>query len=155
MNIIDRFSSHLRDTLARGIHLASELKNPAVEPIHLMFALSNQKGSVANEILNRFKINPKTLEQALLSLPVAEVTAVASSSSTTQGVLTPLSTTTKAVLEKAMIIAQENNHNYIGTEHLLAALVRASDMLVDDILKVNTVKISELTKQLDTVLANA
>src|SRR3989338_7444376 len=156
MNILDRFSTHLRDILARSIHLAGELKNAAVEPIHLLFTLSNEKGSVATEILNRFKINPKTLEQAILSLPTIASgdTTPTPVKSTLQNILTPLSPATKTALEKAMLIAQERGHNYVGTEHLLAALVRSNDALVDDMFKVNVVKISELQKQLDTVFNN-
>ncbi len=155
MNIIDRFSSHLRDTLARSIHLAGELQNKSVEPIHLLFAVLNQKGSVAAEILNRFKISTKTLEQALTSLPSASHTSTSADGPTAQGILTPLSSGSKAVLERAMILAQEHSHNYIGTEHLLAALVRGKDQLVEDVLKVNNLKISDLIEQLDTVLTNA
>ncbi len=155
MNILDRFSTHLRDTLARSIQLATELKNPEVEPIHLLFCLSNQKGSVAAEIINRFKLNPKTLEQALLGLATGTEVAPATPGSAPPQVLTPLSNATKACLEKAMIIAQEHNHNYIGTEHLLAAVVHLDNHMVNDVLKVNTIRISELQKQLATVLANA
>ncbi|MSU75807.1 MAG: ATP-dependent Clp protease ATP-binding subunit, partial [Candidatus Magasanikbacteria bacterium] len=155
MNIIDRFSTHLRDVLARSIQLSAELKNPEVQPIHLFFTLSTQKGSVAAEIINRLKMSVKTLEQAVLSLPViSEITAPAPGA-TAQAILTPLATATKTCLEKAMIIAQENEHAYIGTEHLLAALIQLSDPLIDDVLKVNMVKISELQRQLDTVLGNA
>lgn len=155
MHLIERFSSHLRDVLARSIHLATELKNPAVEPIHLLFALANQKGSVAAEIISRFKISPAIIEQALLSLPaVPETIFPPATPITAQAVLTPLSTPSKLALEKAMTLAHEHTHSHIGTEHLLAALVRQSDPHVDDILKVSGVKISELLKQLDTVLGN-
>ncbi len=156
MNIIDRFSSHLRDVLARSIQVAAELNNPLVEPIHVLFALSTQKGSVASEILNRLKLNVKTMEQAVLSLPAAaEPLTPASPGATAQAVLTPLSPATKTALEKAMLIAQENSHAYIGTEHLLIAIIRLNDALIDDVLKVNMVKISDLAHQLDAVLSNA
>lgn len=154
MNILDRFSTHLRDILARSIHLAGELKNPLVEPIHLLFTLSNQKGSMATEILNRCKINPKTLEQAILSLPILSEVITPPAPNTVQNILTPLGAATKTALEKAMLIAQEHGHNYIGSEHLLAALARLPDTLVEDVFKVNAVKISELQKQLDTVFNN-
>src|SRR5512141_2716106 len=112
MNLLDRFSSHLRDALARGIHLAAELKNPSVEPIHLLFAVANQKGSVATEIINRFKITPNAIEQALLSLPVKKETQHENLG--VEDILRPLSPATKAALEKALHVAEENSHNYIG-----------------------------------------
>ena len=156
MNLLDRFSSHLRDALARSIHLAAELKNPEVEPVHLFFSISGEKGSVAAEILNRFKISPKTIEQALLALPVRETDLLhAPPGSVNQETLTPLSNSTKNVLEKAMSIARESDHNYIGTEHLLDAIMDAGDQVIMDILEVNAVNLSDLQKQLDTVLSNA
>lgn len=156
MNLLDRFSTHLRDVLARSIHLAAELKNNEVEPAHLFFALSNQQGSVATEIVNRLNITPKSIEQALLSLPVRKHDILHTTpAGATEQTLTPLSANTKNVLEKAMAVAQENNHNYIGTEHLLSAIVEFSDPIIDDILQLNAVDLDELQKQLETVLSNA
>lgn len=156
MNLLDRFSTHLRDVLARSIHLAAELKNLQVEPIHLFFAISSEQGSVAAEIINRLKISPKTIEQALLSLPVRKTDLLHTPPRTVaEQTLTPLSVNTKNILEKAMAVAQDNNHNYIGTEHLLSALIESGDPLITDVLRVNTIDMSELEKQLDTVLANA
>ncbi len=153
MNLLDRFSSHLRDCLARSIHLAAELKNPTVEPIHLFFTIAHQKGSVATEIISRFKIPSKTLEEAILRLPIKPDSV--SGGLTREHVLTPLSLTTKAALEKAMIIAEQNRHNYIGTEHLLTALVGLKDENIDSIIQSSGVTTLDLKKQLDTVLANA
>ncbi|MBU1613479.1 MAG: ATP-dependent Clp protease ATP-binding subunit [bacterium] len=156
MNITDRFSSHLKDVLTRSIHLASELKNPMVEPIHLFFAIFTQKGSVAGEILSRFKIEQKIIEQVILNLPATkEPPASPATKQSTQIVLTPFSPASKMALEKAMFIAHENHHNYIGTEHLLCALVEISDSILEEIWKINTIKKADLEKQLQTVLANA
>ncbi len=155
MNLLDRFSSHLRDVLARSIHLSAELKNIEVEPIHLFFSISNQHGSVAAEIINRIQIAPKSIEQALLDLPTRKVDLLHAPENTGPDTLTPLSQNSKNILEKAMTISQENNHNYIGTEHLLAALVKSEDPMTHDILQINAVDIDDLLKQIDTVLANA
>lgn len=154
MNILDRFSSHLKDILAKSIHVATELKNPSVEPIHLFFAVAGQKGSVAAEILTRYKITPETAEEALLRLPIKKDTAL-HPSPTAQNALTPLSPATKSVLEKAMLVAQENNHNYIGSEHLLAALIGFDDATVREVFELKKVQHGEVQKQIDTVLANA
>lgn len=158
MNLLDRFSTHLKDVLARAIQLAAELKNHEVVPIHLFFALINEKGSVATEILNRFKVSPKTLEQAVLSLPVTKNLPVAPAVTRTgiaQAVLAPLSNAAKTALEQAMLLAHHHEHSYIGTEHLLAALIDMNDPLLSDVLKINGVTTSEIKKQLEAVLTNA
>ncbi len=151
MQLVDRFSSHLKDILAKSIHLAAELKNPAVEPAHLLFATTQQKGSVATEILTRFKITAKVIEQTILTLPIRKDSVLHPGTAS----LTPLSPATKAILEKAMLVAQENNHNYIGSEHLLSALINSADPLIQGIFQKAGVKLDEMQKQVDVVLANA
>lgn len=161
MHIIDRFSSHVRDILARSIQLASDLKNPAVEPIHLFFVLSNQKGSIATELLTRYKISPKTVEQAIMSLPVIpaqsalpEATENSAPKTSAQQTLTPLGNAVKTILEKALVIAHEHKHSYVGSEHMLLATVRHADNLIMDVLKVNGVNVTDLEQQLINTLTN-
>lgn len=150
MQLLDRFSTHVREVLAKSIRLATELKNNQVEPVHIFFSLFNQKGSVAGEIISRFKLNPQTLEQAIFSL-----THEKSIVSPKQATSIPLSPAAKIAVEKALLLAQENHHNYIGTEHLLAGLIRVKDPVINEVLHTNKVKMTELEKQLNTVLANA
>ncbi len=149
MNIIDRFSTHLREVLVRGIHLASEWQNCSVEPAHLLLALFMQKGSVANEILTRQNINIKNMEKALLSRPASSAPRV------TQNHIALFSADAKIALEKALTIAQKNEHNYLGTEHLLAALLDINDPALEQIFVKNNLKKEQFKNQLKIVLANA
>src|SRR5687767_1992471 len=127
MNIIDRFSTHLRETLVRSIRIATELKDNSVEPIHLFFALSMQEGSIANEILHRYSLNPNVIEKTVENFQPAEQVAAQDSSAEQKSPLSPFSLPSRAALERALLIAQRNGHNYLGTEHLLAALLRLED----------------------------
>ncbi|MBI5728753.1 MAG: ATP-dependent Clp protease ATP-binding subunit [Candidatus Magasanikbacteria bacterium] len=155
MNLLDRFSTHLRDVLAQSIHLSVELRHLEVEPIHLFFTLLNQKGSIAAEIMRRFKITPSLVEDAILTLPVRSERPNITARNPTELVLTPLSNNAKLTLEKAMTIAEENRHNYIGTEHLLAALIFLNDRRIDNVLTTQKIDRNDLNQQLATVLANA
>ncbi len=152
MNLLDRFSAHVRDVLARSIHLAAELKNPAVEPVHLLFVLSSQKGSIATEVINRFKVTPQILEQALLNLPTRENSVRGIAAKTT---LPLLSLAVKVVVEKALALAHEHSHNYIGTEHLLSAILNSENDIVASVLAAQAVNVVEFKKQLDNILVNA
>lgn len=155
MHIIDRFSSHVRDILARGIQLAGDLKNPSVEPIHLFFVMGNQKGSVATETLIRFKMNPKTVEQAIMSLPTtASILAPAPGSSAQQATLAPLSNAVKSILERAAVLAHEHKHSYVGTEHLLLATLRHADPIILDVFKTSSISIEDLDHELEITLTN-
>jgi ATP-dependent Clp protease ATP-binding subunit ClpC len=108
---------------------------------------------VAGEITSRFKLDAKIFEQLLLSLPTIENDAAASAQ--LQATLAPFSPTSKITLEKAIMIAQELGHSYVGSEHILAALIRLKDPVVYETFKLNNVDLAELEKQLQTVLNNA
>lgn len=155
MNLLDRFSTHLRDVLAQSIHLGVELHHLEVEPLHLFFTLLNQKGSVAAEIMHRFKITPSMIEKIILTLPARTERLTIAARNPSELILTPLASSTKMTLEKAVTIAEENHHNYIGTEHLLAALIFLNDRRINDILTAQAIDRADLNRQIATVLANA
>lgn len=155
MNILDRFSTHLKDVLTRAIHLATELQSPEVLPFHLFYTIYTQKGSVAGEILHRLKIEQKIIEQIMINLPVRPALSDKSAKNTTQIEITPLSNLSKIALERAMIISQENNHNYLGTEHLLLALLDLGDTYIAELFKISNIKKDDLEKQMQAVLTNA
>ena len=157
MNILDRFSEHLRETLARAMQTAIELKNPEVEPLHLVFALSRERGSVASEILGRLKLDPKLLEQSLLSLPAmaGKESAAEGKKKVAQELFPPLSVLSRTALERAIMLAQKNQHSHLGTEHLLAGLLALNDKRVEEVFKLSKIKVEDLNRQIDAVLKNA
>ena len=97
MSILDRFSTHLKDVLSKSIQLATKLENKEVEPIHLLFILQNQKGSVASEILNRLKIDLKNVEKIILELPTITKKKTVG---TTEVEMSPMSPDSKMAMEK-------------------------------------------------------
>lgn len=155
MNIIDRFSTHLREALTKSIRLATELKDQSVEPMHLLLALSMQKGSVASEVLNRHRLDAKNIEKTLINFqPGITETNLTVNPACRQAGLSPFSTNSKIALEKALVIAQKNGHNYLGTEHLLSALLHTNDSWLEQLFKKNNLKKTELDDHLEIVLAN-
>ncbi len=152
MSILDRFSSHLKEVLSKSIQLATKLGNAEVLPLHIFFILQNQKGSVAAEILNRLKIDLKSVENAILELPIENIKKIGH---THQATMASMSSECKRATERAMIVAQENLHNYIGTEHLLKGLIELHDLEIETVLKENKISATEISKQLSTVLTNA
>ncbi len=152
MNILDRFSTHLKNTITKAIKVATDLKNPSVEPIHLLYVLFGEKGSVGTEVLTRLKIGQRETENIILTLPIEPDAKVQEPPTI---VIPPLSTLTRSALEKAMLVAEENRHNYVGTEHLLYALVNLGDQNILTLLKNCHIKLEEVNKQLETVINNA
>lgn len=152
MNILDRFSSHLKNVITKAMKVATDLKNPKVEPIHLLYALWGEKGSVGTEVISRLKIDQREIENIILKLPIEPEK---NNQGTKTNTVAPLSPPAKGVLEKAMLLAEENQHSYIGTEHLLSSLVNINDPKINSLLQKCNISIDELNKQLDTVLNNA
>ncbi len=152
MDIIDRFSTYLRDVLTRSVMLATELHNEEVEPLHVFFALSVLNGSIANEIIKKMKIDPKIIEELLLQIPsIKQVKNVKNQ----QAELANLSKKARAILEKAIMHAHKNNHNYVGTEHLLLSLINSNDVLVNKLLEINNTNKEDIVKQTEIILNNA
>lgn len=156
MNILDRFSTHLKEIIARAMQIAAELKNPEVEPVHLLFAMMNEKGSLASEVLGRFKPDLKILEQMLLAIsPESNVKILSGEKDVGQIQMPPLSSLAKLALEKAMIAAQKNIHSHLGSEHLLFALLEIDDPKLNEYFKVANVKVDALRKEVETLFASS
>ncbi|MFA5128122.1 MAG: ATP-dependent Clp protease ATP-binding subunit [Patescibacteria group bacterium] len=156
MNILDRFSTHLKEIIARAMQIAAELKNPEVEPLHLLFAMMNEKGSLASEVLGRFKLDLKILEQMLLAIsPESDVQKLSGRKNIDQIQMPPLSSLAKLCLEKAMIAAQKNTHSHLGSEHLLFALLDLDDQKLNEYFKVANVKVDALRKEVEGLFASS
>jgi len=58
---IENFSNHLKNVIARSISLAASLNHNEVNPLHILFVMAEEPGSIAAEILSRMKIEPKNI----------------------------------------------------------------------------------------------
>ncbi len=154
MHLSERFSNHLKNVLVKAIQLATELKHPEVMPLHLLFALLKEQGSLAHEILSRIKIKDDFLENALLEIESVDKTGPIklSKDNISQAQLAPLSSLSKTILEKAFLIASENNHNFLGTEHLLLAMLQIKDENIWNILQHYKLKPEEIESQLKNII---
>lgn len=141
-SIFSKFTSHSKNALknAFGFALTSGHKN--VLPQHILYGLSQEKGSIANQILNKSKIQSDEIKKNIIKEnPIKQtVTQIG------------LSSQTKKLLEKSFVIANINRHKYIGTEHLLASLVSLNDKEVDNFFKEKKVELSDIQKQIETIL---
>ena len=115
-SILQKFTTNLRESLKSSLKLALELGQPEITPLHLLYGLTAQKGSVASEILEKTATAKDKILSFLADLPRDEVK------------ITPvLSDEATKTLERAAILAASSAHRYIGTEHLLSALLKSQD----------------------------
>lgn len=125
-SILENLSSHLKNVIAHAISLATAHQHDEVTPIHLILALHEEQGAVGAEILKKHGIHVDLLRAALLELPIPR----GEEAHTATAVLPELNETARKALEKAMLLAYEHQHKYVGTEHLLYGIlhVQASDV---------------------------
>src|SRR3989339_1857500 len=103
-SILQKFTTNLRESLKSSLKLALELGQPEITPLHLLYGLTAQKGSVASEILEKTATAKDKILSFLADLPHDEIK------------ITPvLSDEATKILERAAILAASSSHRYIGT----------------------------------------
>lgn len=142
--ILEKFTTHLRNSLQYAAELSVELKNRYINPEHLLFGLAETKGAVAYEILRKNGIKLDTLRD-LISLRNEPVLRPGQSLRVED---LQLSLPAKRVLEKAVLTAANYKHKYVGTEHLLWGLLEIGDATLEQIMTENHLNMKEAKRQL-------
>lgn len=107
-------------TLATAIELASNARQPTIEPIHLLFSLCTTDGP-AKEIISRHANLPtleSTLETKLNNLPTSST-----------AIEPQISSATAKILQLSSQLAQKRGDEYISQELLLLSLVESNQEL--------------------------
>src|SRR3989338_926069 len=145
--LLGRFSTHLRNVIAKALTLANSLEHNEVSPLHLLLSLSEEKGSVGAEVLVRFNFNQKHTLHLLSEKPQLRRNkggiAIAN--------LPELDAKAKQTVERAILIAYENSHNHIGTEHLLFAIIASRDENIEIVFKQNKISLTDVSAQLKEI----
>jgi ATP-dependent Clp protease ATP-binding subunit ClpC len=118
-----------------------------VTPTHLLFALSEETGAIGAEILKKVNITPEAIRTELESFKPHRSTPKHEDGTLTTA-LPELNATSKQALEKAMLLAYEHEHTFIGTEHLLHGLRTIEDSHINRILEVSEVRHDALAKEI-------
>jgi len=145
--LIDNFSTHLKKVIAKSISLATFKKSDMVEPLDLFYSLVEEKGCVGAEILRKFNLEEKLTKQVFGNLKKEE-------RSLTSNKIPELSPKSRQIIEKALIVAHDNKHSYIGTEHLLYALVYSKNSEIKEIFNSLKIDIKFIKEQLQIVFQN-
>jgi len=116
-DLLNRFTTHLKEALQKALTFAVTNGRELVDPGDLIVGLLHEKGSIGAEILTKAGCTLEAAEERFRGRPTAQAT-----------VATPdLSPAVKRLLEKCVLTAHLYEHKYVGTEHLLSAVLTAED----------------------------
>ncbi|MEK7158704.1 MAG: Clp protease N-terminal domain-containing protein, partial [Patescibacteria group bacterium] len=138
--VLNKFTTHLKKTLSDASALAATLSSKTIDAEHVLYSLLQQKGSIGAEILMKAGVKIEDL-QGFLQPPTKPLQS-----------LPKLSGILKTALEKAVVLARKNHHQYIGTEHLLLGLLELNSPLLVRLLNEHRISMRTIEQHLRIVL---
>lgn len=145
-NIYQYFTKHLKNILLVAQEVAEDLNNPNIEPLHLLYALSLEKGSIAQQAFLKH-LRHSDANQIMISVLKQYSIEKLTDSPT-------LSNEAKTIIERAVKIAFDAHHSYIDSEHLLLAIISSNNQLLTHCLSLIKINLAELTEQLNLMIKN-
>ncbi len=119
---MERFTQRARRVLSLAHTEAERARQNYIGTEHLLLGLTDEEGGVAGRVLRELGLEPNR---------VREMVERVSSTGRYSGGKVDLAPDTQQVLEHAVEEARRLGHHYIGTEHILLALVRVENAALD------------------------
>ena len=135
-----RFTEKAKIALNNALEEARELGHTYVGTEHLLLGLLSVTDSIAYRILSDRGVDADTTRE-LISSSVG----VGAPSDVSGADMTPM---TKKVIEESAYASARLGHNYIGTEHLLLAIVSQEDCFANKMLRAQNASAAEIRSDL-------
>jgi hypothetical protein len=114
-----RFTPRARNVVVAAQEEARSAGNAEITPAHLALGLLHEPESLAVLTMKALDVSPETVRRTLLGTLPARTDEL--------GALIPFDAAAKKVLELTFRQALRLGHNYVGTEHILLALLEHED----------------------------
>jgi ATP-dependent Clp protease ATP-binding subunit ClpC len=147
-DIVEKFSSNLKDVLTKALTYVVQTKQAQVEPIHLLWALGTQKGSVGTEVLKKAGVKQVALRRLISKIPQTKKRVPTISD-------LMLSPNAKRMMEKAVLAASTHEQRYVGTEHLLFGMLQITDPDLQTFFEQEHINTKAAEKHINTLLKSA
>ncbi len=122
-----KLSLHARHSFKEARDITRYTRHETIEPEHLLLAIFLENGSLGSILLENIGFEKERL--AKLCLKKKSKGKILPSTRTL-----PLSPSLKNILRRAYLLASEFNYPYVGTEHLVYALMESEHAAIEDIL---------------------
>ncbi len=141
-DLLNRFTTHLKEALQKALSFAISNGRDQMQSGDLVVGLLNEKGSIASELLSKAGFSNEEASAAFGGDP-----------SPPRELITPdLSDSVKRILEKCILTAHVHEHKYIGTEHLLFALLECKEPNIVEFFKTRNDASELMKRQVEQVL---
>ena len=137
-----RFTPKAQNVLKQAHALACEMGHNYIGSEHLLYALCGEDSAVSGKVLYNAGVNGNDVKEKIEELVG---TGAASYDLSSQLMLTPR---TKRIIELSLTEARRLAHNYIGTEHILMAILREGESVAVKILRDLGVDIQNLYSEI-------
>lgn len=143
----NKFSNHLKSTLESAGSLASQLGHKSVELEHLLFGLTSQRGSLAGEAIISLGLTSEKLKPQIQSQYPIKISDILESAD--------FSENAKKAISLAVKIAYQHKHKYIGSEHLLAAIIQIKTDGLTKIIKEANLDVIDFERRVANMLKSS
>jgi len=143
----NKFSNHLKIALENASSLAYQLGHKSIELEHLLFGLISQRGSLAGEViislgLTLDKLKPQI--QYLYPIKLGDFLEVVD-----------FSEKSKKTINLAVKIAYQYKHKYVGSEHLLTAMLQTKTEELTKIIREANINIVDFERKVANMLKSS
>jgi ATP-dependent Clp protease ATP-binding subunit ClpC len=143
--MFERFSDRARRVVVEAQHEARALGHDYIGTEHLLLGLIGEGGGVGAKALESLGVSAEALRAA-----VAEIVEPGEQSPSAHIPFTPRA---KQVLRLSLAEALRFGHNYIGTEHLLLALIQERDGVAGQVLAAAGADLARVRAEVTRLLA--
>ena len=141
--IRDKFTSNLKSVITNAENISKEFNHGYIGIEHIIYGIISQKGSIGSNVLGMDQVNLKNLHEVLDTIPKTKKWKAV------------LSDELKNIFKKTVLIASKYKHSYIGTEHLLYAILAANDEKAINLFGSVGIKTESLLQQLRALLESS
>lgn len=143
----NRFTQKAQNVLSLALRIASQMGHTYIGSEHLLLGLLAEGSGVAAHYLTERGADGEQIKKA-----VEQMAGVGTPTPLSGSDMTPR---TKNIIEASLYEAQKNGQDYIGTEHLLLALLGEEDCVAVRILENLGVSVNDLRQDILTFLGSA